>query len=576
VYHLESYTVKDTGRAVNPDAFKAGLGAVPRGSTIGLWLSRRSQLAYMAAIPFHDFCSKVVGLKLTTGQSVLAKCVFGNYQPSDLEGRERAVAQEMFGGVLTVPTAARRIIVLRLGRGSGKTTVSAAFSIYTAVTASLHECGPGDVPVVVVVAPDKETAKLSIRMCREMARGNQALNNLIESADDTKILFRRPDGRQVAIEAFAASRGGASVRGRSILAFLLDEAEFFRSDDAGSYAVNDRDIYGAIIPRLMESGKGIFLSTPWPVETLMAELFEANYGHPVTATAVKATTLQMRPEKRALIEAELARDKDNAEREFNCEVEYMRDGGFFDTAALTGSIDTVSQFPIPRNPLWPCAAGADFAFKSDSSALVIVQWDGKYYRTSYMKELRPRKNQPLKPSEVVKEFAEHCKIYGVSGVVADGHYREALREHLSGYGLSILDAPEGTRGKMDTYTRTKGVLHEGLCRMPDSKEGRRLLEQAKTVVAKPAAGGTLSIKTPRRTGLAHGDLVSAWVLAVHHLAYGSVGKEKDIKPEYGSSEWFTWVQAKTMTAEAKREAEYLRQVERDVRKSMGKGRGRLR
>lgn len=518
----------------------------------------------MQVIPFHEFCHKVVGLKLTIGQSVLAKCVFGDYQPCDLSGQEREVADQMFNGVDFVPESARRIIVLRLGRGSGKTTLSAAFSIYNILTCDVTECGPGDVPTAMVIAPDKPTAKLTIRMCREMIRLHPSLNKLVEAAEDEKITLRRPDGKQVAIEAFAASRGGASVRGRSITSFLLDEAEFFRSDEAN--AVNDRAVYGALVPRLMSKGKGIFLSTPWPVETLMGELFEQNYGQPLTATAVKATTVQMRPEKRALVEAELLRDKDNAEREFFCEVEYMRDGGFFDASALHGSLDEDSPYPLPRNPLWPCAAGVDFAFKSDSSALVIVQYDGKYYRTCRMVELRPKKGQPLKPSAVVKEFAEICKSYGISGVICDGHYREAIREHLSEFGLHIIDAPEGVKGKMEVYTRTKGVLHEGLCRLPDNKEGRRLVEQGKTIVARPAAGGALTIKAPRRTGMAHGDLVSAWTLAVHHLAYGTVQNAEKPIPARGTPEWQVYIKARELEYESAREAKYLREQSRAVKK----------
>lgn len=517
-------------------------------------------------IPFHEFCRTVIGLKLSPGQSVVAKCIFGGMQPAELlNEKERDMARTMFGNVDVIPDSARRIVVLRLGRGSGKTTLSAAFSIYNILTCDVSECGPGDTPTAMVIAPDKPTAQLTIRMAREMMRLNKSLEALVEGSEDTKISIRRPDGKLVAIEAFAASRGGASVRGRSITSFILDEAEFFRSDE--SNAVNDRAVYGALIPRLMSKGKGIFLSTPWPVETLMGQLFEQNYGRPLTATAAIATTIQMRPEKRALVEAEFLRDRDNAEREFNCQVEYLTDGGFFDAAALSGSLDAVSSYPFPRNPLWPCAVGVDFAFKQDSSTLVVVQFDGKYYRVCRMVELRPKKGQPLKPSEVVKEFAEIAKIYGVSAVISDGHYREAIREHLNHYGLSIFDAPEGAKGKHDVYSRTKGVLHEGLCRIPDNKEGKRLLDQAKTVVAKPAAGGTLSIRTPRRNGMAHGDLVSAWTLAVHFLAYGEAVQAKPKAPPKDSPEWHTDQEAKRLRFLEEQERKYLKEAERAARKS---------
>lgn len=531
-------------------------------------------------IPFYLFCSQILELKLTTGQSVIAKCVFGDIQPDELEGKEREYAAEMFGGAWRIPSSAKRVVYLRLGRGSGKTTISAAWNIYVAVTANLDRCGPGDIPVAVTVAPDKATAKLSIRMAREMMRANSNLNALVLESSEERIDIRRPDGRRVAIEAFAASRGGSSVRGRSILTFLLDEAEFFRSDDSGAYLINDRDIYGALMPRLLPGGKGIFLSTPWPVETMMAEEFTKNFGKPKNAVAVKATTLLMRGDDQeivAIVEQELERDPDNARREYFCEVDALSDGSFFDAGALTASTDAVSAWPIPRNPLWAVSAGADFAFKSDSSTLTIVQFDGHRYRLAEAVELRPRRGQPLKPSEVCREFAQVLKRYGLTQLVADGHYREALKEHLGSYGINIIPAPEGVRGKMEVFTRTKAVLHEGLCTIPDNHDGKRLIEQAKTVVAKPAAGGTLTIRMPRRVGTAHGDLVSAWTLAVHHLAYSSAASEKPSVPQWGTPEWREWNKVKELELEKEREARYLKGLDREARlakqRSKGFGRG---
>jgi hypothetical protein len=403
-----------------------------------------------SAIPFFLFCTNILDLKLTTGQMVVAKCIFGDVQPNQLEGKERELAEEMFGGSTVLPALARRVVVLRLGRGSGKTTISAAWSVYTAVTASLHRCGPGDIPVAVTVAPDKNTAKLSIRMAREMIRGNAHLNALVEESSEERIDLRRPDGRKAAIEAFAASRGGSSIRGRSILTFLLDEAEFFRSDDTGSYLINDRDIYGALMPRLLPGGKGVFLSTPWPVDTMMSEEFEKNYGTPKTCIAVKATTLQMRGEDdleiQQIVAQELERDPDNAKREYFCEVDRASGGEFFDAGAFSTSMDAVMAYPLPRNPLWPCAVGADFAFKQDSSALCVVQYDGRNYTVCDTLELKPKRGLPLKPSEVVRDFAAVCKRYNVQGIVADGHYREAIkRASLFLWALPVGGSRRGTR-----------------------------------------------------------------------------------------------------------------------------------
>jgi hypothetical protein len=523
-------------------------------------------------IEFHDFCGQVLKLHLTPGQTVVAKVAFGGYEPCDLQGEERELAIQMFGGVERVPADAKRYIVLRLGRGSGKTTMCSAYSIYEAVTHDISRCGPGDVPYVIIVAPDKETAKLSIRMAREMVRGQPALERLIVSDTDQMIQLRRPDGRMVRIEAFAASRGGSAMRGRTIIAFLMDEAEFFMSNADGGrdYSVNDHDIWRALKPRLLPNGRGMLVSTPWPVETLMGSLFEENWGHPKTAVAVKAPTLLVRgddPDVAAMVQDELAKDPENARRELFCELDGVSGGEFFDINALQTSLDTVYEYPQAFNPRWPVAVGVDFGFTRDSSAIAVVQYDGEHYRTVFVDEMKPQPGKPLKPSQVVKKFAEIAKRYGSSYVISDGYYREAIKESLAECGLGLVDAPTGASGKAEVFQRTRAVLNEGHCKIPDVTIGRRMIQQAKLVSSKATPGGTVSIRVPRKLGLGHGDIVSAWVLAVHKLAYSQVREER-IVHEPGTPEWNAEFMRRQLTHEEKALKEYLRKAEREVRSGM--------
>lgn len=530
-----------------------------------------AQTAAHRPIEFWEFCGKVLHLQLTPGQRVVAKVAFGDFNPSDLDGDEHALAILLFGGLEEVPSDAKRFVCLRLGRGSGKTTLCAAYAVYCAVCQPV-KTGPGDTPYVITIAPDKDTAKLSISMAREMIRGQPALERLIVTDEKTSISIRRPDGLQVKIEAFAASRGGSSVRGRTILAFLLDEAEFFtsNSDDGRSYSVNDVDLFRALKPRLVRGGKGMLVSTPWPVETLMGTMFERNFGHPVDAIAVKAPTLLVRgddPDVAANVADEYLKDPENARREYDCEVDGLIGEGFFDHSALITSVLEV-EYPGKYNPLWPTAAGVDLGFKNDSSTIAIVQFDGRKYHLVYMMEKRPKPGAPLKPSEVIREFALIAKRYGCNGVISDGHYRESVKEHLAEHKLTLIDAPEGMKGKQDSFSRVRAVLHEGMVVLPKHELTSRLLSQARLVSAKPSPGGGLSIKIPRKVGLGHGDLVSAWVLAVHRLAYGRVKQER-IEYEPGTEDWNNEFNRRIAAMEAQRNAKALKATEKAVRSQMG-------
>ena len=484
---------------------------------------------------FTAFAEGILRLRLTRGQRVLCRIAFDGLEPCHLEGDDRELARQIFGDVESIPPDARRILALVLGRGSGKTTLVSAYGLYVAVTADVSKCGPGDVPVVVVIAPDRKTATLSVRMALEMVRATPDLVRMLDSESSEGFTLRRHDGRLVAFEAFAASRGGSSARGRSILTFVLDEAQFFRSDDGGAFVVNDRDVYRALIPRLMKGGRGIFISTPWPVETLMGELFAKNFEDPTTALAAKAPTTLMRdddPDLAGTIEAERQRDPENAAREFDCDTSLSGSGGYFDAGAIDAAVDE-RELPVAHVPHYRAAVGCDFAFRSDSSALVAVEYDGKTYGVADVLELRPQRGQPLRPSAVVGKFAEIAKRYDVRHLVSDGHYREAFHESLGTHGLAIWDAPAVLTGKVETYARARAVLHDGRARLP---KHTRFLSQLKAIVSKPTPGGGISIVSPRRAGGGHGDIVSAWVLAVHNLAWATT-REPAKQPAYGTPEY---------------------------------------
>jgi hypothetical protein len=521
-------------------------------------------------IEFWQFCEKVLQLKLTPGQRVVAKVAFGDYDPCDLEGLERDLALQMFGGLERVPASAKRFVCLRLGRGSGKTTLCSAYAVYVAVCQQV-KVGPGDTPYVITIAPDKETAKLSISMAREMIRGQPALERLVVGDEKQAITIRRPDGLQVKIESFAASRGGYSIRGRTILAFLLDEAEFFTSNvnQESNFAVNDQEIFRALKPRLVRGGKGMLVSTPWPVETLMGVMFDRNWGKPDDAVAVKAPTSLVRGDDHdvlANVEEERLKDPENARREYDCELDAISGEGFFDLHALQTSVGEF-EYPGKHNPLFPTAAACDLGFKNDSSTLAVVQYDGRKYNLVYLAEKRPKPGHPLKPSEVLREFAAVAKRYGCHYIISDGHYREAVKEYLAENQLTLVDAPEGMKGKQETFSRVRSVLHEGLVSLPETELVRRMMAQAKLVSAKAAPGGGLSIKIPRKVGLGHGDLVSAWVLAVHRLAYSRVKQEKVVY-EPGTPEWTAEFNRRLAKKYDEQNLRALKQAEKEVRSRM--------
>lgn len=468
----------------------------------------------MKPMPFVRFCEEVLRLRMTPAWRVLLTVAIDGVEPGQLEGADRELARTLFGDVDTVPPLARRILLFILGRASGKTTFGAALGWWRMLFADVSMCGPGSVPTWIVVAPSKRTARLAVRAAIEMGESVPALRKLMVQTGADGFVIQRRDGRRLGFEAFAASRGGHAVRGLDVVGYLLDESWFFLSDEGGSYVVNDRDIHRAIVPRLLPGGFGVFISTPWPVETLTGELLERNFGAPSTALCAKGGTLLMRDYDPAVVEMvdrERATDPDNAAREFNVDLGAVGSSRFFANDLIDAAIDDsiILGAPFAGADRW--GAGGDIALVSDSSAIAIAASLGHVVTITDLTELRPKKGAPLKLSRTIETFAETLTYRGLRRFLADGHVREPAREFSDPLGVVIDAAPEGREGKNTTYIETRKLFSEGRLRIPNHA---RFVAQLRSITAKPMPGGGFSIVAPRRAGQGHGDIVSAAVLAI--------------------------------------------------------------
>jgi hypothetical protein len=115
-------------------------------------------------MPFIAFCERVLRLEFTLAWLALLKIAIDGLQPRDLAGDERAVARLIFGDVEEIDPRLRRVLVWRLGRASGKTTIAAALAIYAAWTVALPRDGRGQIPVSFVVSPSKPTSKILVAL----------------------------------------------------------------------------------------------------------------------------------------------------------------------------------------------------------------------------------------------------------------------------------------------------------------------------------------------------------------------------------------------------------------------------
>jgi hypothetical protein len=101
--------------------------------------------------------------------------------------------------------------------------------------------------------------------------------------------------------------------------------------------------------------------------------------------------------------------------------------------------------------------------------------------------------------------------------VSDYHYIESVREHASKEGFGTIAGPSD---KVKVYLPIRVALGQFAVSLGDHVLSPKLARQLKETLAKPTAGGSLTIFTPRRAG-SHGDIASAWILAAGRVGAGA-------------------------------------------------------
>jgi Terminase RNaseH-like domain len=393
-------------------------------------------------------------------------------------------------------------IVFRVGRRGGKSTTLTRVGL-TEILFGDRDIPPGDCGMFAIISTDRSEAARKLRGAREMLDTLGVRYRSLGVPNAIQLV-----GRRVGVQVFTASIAGVS--GFTAVFVLCDEVSKWKDADTGTNPATE--VLASVRPTLAgvsPAARCILSSSPFGDIDAHAKAYDRGDVEGEQWTAF-AETWVARP---TLTEAETHRLEANEDiwrREYACVPMAGAAGAFFDASAISQAVDEQLELPVARQPYWSVVVGADFGFKSDSSACVVVCFDGERYVVAQIVELRPERGKPLRPSEVAARFAAVARSYGASTIIADQFSEEAMREHLAAAGVALEPAPKGATGKVETYTRARALFHEGRVLLPNHP---RLVNQLLSVVSRPTSGGNLSITSPRKDG-GHGDVASALVLAL--------------------------------------------------------------
>jgi hypothetical protein len=288
---------------------------------------------------------------------------------------------------------------------------------------------PGELGVLPVLAATKSQAANSFNFISGAIGASPALRSLIVGGT--------ADTLELATNVQIVVRPGSfrSIRGATFIAAICDEIAFFRTDDT---SVNvDLEIIRALRPGLLISkGPLIAISSPYAKRGYLWNTYRKNYGadgNPKILVAQAASQVMNCNVDMTWIADQFAEDPVAAEAEYNAQfrsdVQTFVDREIVDACIISGRFELAPVKGIKYEAFCDLAGGG-----ADAMTLAIAHRQDDTAIIDALREIKP----PCSPEQVIVEFAELLKSYGLYRVQGDRYALEWPRERFrcTGYQMT--------------------------------------------------------------------------------------------------------------------------------------------
>jgi hypothetical protein len=377
------------------------------------------------------------------------------------------------------PGAPAAYLWLVIGRRGGKSFAKAQIAVYLAVFRDWRKyLSPGERAIVLLVAADREQAKILHRYCQGIL-SPPILQSSVLNVTASEIELKGG----VTIEV--VTRSYRTVRGRSVCVAVLDELAFWRDDDSAN---PDSEVLNAVRASMATFGSDAMVvagSSPYARRGVLWDSFRRWFGKDDARNLVwQAATRTMNPTvPQEFVDAEFERDAASANAEYGAE--FRSDVAEFVSMDVLQACTPGGLFEIP-----PISGASYVAFvdpsggSSDSMTLAIAHRDK--FGTGILdciRECRP----PFSPESVVDEFSSTLKKYHVSKVCGDRYGGEWPRERFRMCGVTY---ELSEKVKSDIYRDMLPLLNSRKVQLLDDS---RLISQLHGLERRTARGGKDSI-----------------------------------------------------------------------------------
>jgi hypothetical protein len=319
-------------------------------------------------------------------------------------------------------------------RSSGKTTtikmlIMALLGVQAAAAAWSSNEEERRKTITALLLSGKDQAAIAFRYIRAFFEDVPTLRAMVKNISSDSIELTNKVVIQVIVNSYR------SIRGRSVLAAIVDEAAFWRSDESQN---PDAEVHAALAPSLarVKGSMLVMISSAHRCAGLLYDKWKACYGQPDDDVLVaRGTTTQFNPSfDHRVIDKALALDPQRYAAEYNSA---WRDdlATFLSRDLLDAAVEPGVVVRRPISEVSYCAFADPSGGRGDAFTMSVAHRDsGSRVVVDLIYERRP----PFNPSEVIDDISKLLKSYRCSAVTGDRYAAEFVVEAFRKCGIRYI------------------------------------------------------------------------------------------------------------------------------------------
>lgn len=361
---------------------------------------------------------------------------------------------------------------LVIGRRGGKSFIVALVAVFLATFRDYrNHLAPGERGTVMILAADRKQARVIMRYVKGLLEGVPMLRRMIIAQREESIELSNRIDIEIHTGSFRA------VRGYTVVAALLDEVAFWRSDESAN---PDREIVAALRPAMATIPNSLLigLSSPYARRGVLWDAYQQHYGKQSDVLVLQAESRTMNPTlPQSVVDRAFADDPASAAAEygamFRSDVEGFLQPEWIDQATTAGVHELPPVAGVDYHAFADPSGGA-----SDSFTLGISHREGDRHVLDVCRGSRP----PFDPRAVVEDFSNVLRRYGCGRVVGDRYGAEWVSSAFRDAGVSYEPAE---LPKSDIYLNAEPLFAQGAVQLLDH---RQLLTELRQLERRTGSG----------------------------------------------------------------------------------------